>query len=664
MLNKESIRHAEELLLSDGCTFDNERLHFINCFETCDLLAVPGSGKTTALLAKLMCMVDAQPFDSNSGILVLAHTNVAVEEIRNKLSKSHPSLFQYPNFVGTIQSFINKYLAIPYYIDTIGYRPHIISKEKYDEAITRRLSFVFKGKTAYLKNNNPSIFYDARFSIDTDGKKYLSSGMEGDLLDFKVPNGWVPSHKESIKREIAEWKSKIMMEGILHFDDCYFLANRALLKNPRLKEILKKRFEFVFIDEMQDLEKHQIDIIDNIFYEEKSTNIIQRIGDKNQAIYSSTKKMKDFSVWKSRNEKYLGGSHRLTDENARIIDRLTLDNASGKFGIVGRRVIDSGSIPPHLIVFNPSNMGNLLAEFDGLISKFQKEGKIPDNPAHPFKIIAWNSEWPDNENLGEERIRLKDIFPTFSKIKKKKKRNFNSLEEFVTTDFSEFKSVRESLLNILVKILALEGIKYKSQIHGKNVNLNYSKSKIIELIKELGVYEAFKLKTYTCCKEIMQGNIEEAYFQICDFIRNDLKDWFKLKLSNETEEFLGEKPEKEIKVEESETNNTDDGSDYSHIKVSTVHSSKGQTHCATMYVETFFHKYETQHIPEPLLGKAHGLKIENDKDKRKKHAIKMMYVGLSRPTHFLCLAVLHDNVRDDLEHYERAGWKIHNMCIS
>lgn len=50
------INEAEKTLLPKDMHFDDERRDFIKDLESCDLLAVPGSGKTTALQAKLFCM--------------------------------------------------------------------------------------------------------------------------------------------------------------------------------------------------------------------------------------------------------------------------------------------------------------------------------------------------------------------------------------------------------------------------------------------------------------------------------------------------------------------------------------------------------------------------------------------------------------------------------
>ena len=113
--SEEDICKAEAALLPNGKHFDEERLIFIRNLESVDLQAVPGSGKTTALTAKLFCLGKYLPFNRGEGILVISHTNVAVDELKQKLFVHTPNLFQYPNYIGTIQSFVDTFLAIPFY---------------------------------------------------------------------------------------------------------------------------------------------------------------------------------------------------------------------------------------------------------------------------------------------------------------------------------------------------------------------------------------------------------------------------------------------------------------------------------------------------------------------------------------------------------------------
>src|SRR5687768_12149801 len=101
------INRAEQILFGRQGVFDDERKLYIKSFETLDVLAVPGSGKTTSLLAKLIIMARHQKEKGCGAILVLSHTNAAVDQIAEKIGKYCPNLFAYPNFIGTIQRFVD-----------------------------------------------------------------------------------------------------------------------------------------------------------------------------------------------------------------------------------------------------------------------------------------------------------------------------------------------------------------------------------------------------------------------------------------------------------------------------------------------------------------------------------------------------------------------------
>ncbi|MDI3527467.1 MAG: ATP-dependent helicase UvrD/PcrA, partial [Tenuifilum sp.] len=127
-------------------------------------------------------------------------------------------------------------------------------------------------------------------------------------------------------------------------------------------------------------------------------------------------------------------------------------------------------------------------------------------------------------------------------------------------------------------------------------------------------------------------------------------------ITKETRNFMGENFEKLIQIgDKLEDKQLED----INIEIGTVHSVKGQTHCATMYVETSYYNYETEknRIKEALKKEEHNFNLKNSNDKRGKQALKMMYVGFSRPTHLLCFAVLKENVQDEIENYQNAGWE-------
>lgn len=137
-ITNSDIEYAEKILLPENHHFDDERLEFIRDFTSLDLQAVPGSGKTTALLAKLIILEKYLPLKDNRGILVISHTNTAVDEIKERIGNYCPKLFSYPNFIGTIQSFVDIHLAIPCFTNLYKSKPYRIDNEIYNERIKKK----------------------------------------------------------------------------------------------------------------------------------------------------------------------------------------------------------------------------------------------------------------------------------------------------------------------------------------------------------------------------------------------------------------------------------------------------------------------------------------------------------------------------------------------
>lgn len=74
---------------------------------------------------------------------------------------------------------------------------------------------------------------------------------------------------------------------------------------------------------MQDMDTHQYNLIESIFYDEgNSISKIQRIGDKNQAIYNSVKVNE---IWQSRSQVLrLNGSQRLSKPIVEVVKKNAL----------------------------------------------------------------------------------------------------------------------------------------------------------------------------------------------------------------------------------------------------------------------------------------------------------------------------------------------------
>ena len=108
----------------------DEQNNFIRSHGKVVLSACPGSGKTSIVAEKYLALLKDWS-KGHSGIAILSFTNIACDEIKNKiigLSGNNP--INYPHFIGTVYSFINNYIFLRFGYLLWGSRPKIIVKEE------------------------------------------------------------------------------------------------------------------------------------------------------------------------------------------------------------------------------------------------------------------------------------------------------------------------------------------------------------------------------------------------------------------------------------------------------------------------------------------------------------------------------------------------------
>ncbi len=140
-----------ESLMGNGIHFNTSQRDAIRNLDSVDIQAFPGSGKTTTLVAKLAILAKKWPF-THSGICVLSHTNVARSEIETRLGNTPEGakLLSYPHFVGTLHSFFDTYVALPW-IRSKGVHLNMIDTD-YVRAL--RWNKLLQGTQSYFNRNN------------------------------------------------------------------------------------------------------------------------------------------------------------------------------------------------------------------------------------------------------------------------------------------------------------------------------------------------------------------------------------------------------------------------------------------------------------------------------------------------------------------------------
>lgn len=641
LITDEEIKESEKILLLEGSSFSDydkefrgERIDIIRNFETIDIKACPGSGKTTVLLAKLLILANRLPFDDQRGICVLTHTNVAIDEIKEKLGSKSDVLFNYPNHFGTFQSFVDKFLAIPAYSYFNKKHIKIIDEEYYRNIIIKYIPNNLQSNPfLYKKRDWKNQLADWRFSLND--KNDLVKYINGDNV-FKSSN--------KTYEQVLEYKQKILNEyGILNFDDAYCLAFWYLNQFPKLKNYFSSRFKYIFIDEMQDTYKHQNDIIIKLIDKEKVT--LQRYGDPYQGIFDG--KNETELTWEIKNSLVITKSKRFGENIACPLKTICIkknDSLKGDENIL--------SLKPIIILFDDNSKELVIDKFSDIIFN----NKIHKITNKPFKAIGWVQEH-------DNKISIKSYYPNYSKIINRKIRTFLNLRSYLTgakiLKSQKVKEYKDLLINFFIKILDEAGIKTLSGHY-------YNIKSFIEFIKRFDEkkYFEFMIKISKWIKYIkIDINIELILSDIQVYIFNDYsKIWNQLDLNsiqdliNGTEIIINDKEIKEKNSFKKTYNN-----ETIEIQIGTIHSVKGETHGATLYLETYFHEYDSDRIKDFICGNYNCDKVKG----RIKDNLKMAYVGMSRPIHLLCFAVHKDRIGClTCDKKSMCNWEINDELVS
>lgn len=94
-----------------------------------------------------------------------------------------------------------------------------------------------------------------------------------------------PDYFDSLENDIQYKEYLRLKEGIISHDELLIVANSMFQSFPKLCDILKDRYQFIFVDEYQDTHKEVIEIFLTQLNQSKKKNIIGFFGDAMQSIY-------------------------------------------------------------------------------------------------------------------------------------------------------------------------------------------------------------------------------------------------------------------------------------------------------------------------------------------------------------------------------------------
>lgn len=236
------------------------------------LIARPGTGKTQTVSSYAIDLA-ANPIGLKAyqGIAMLSYTNVAKNEISKRVQQLNTGheLLDYPNYIGTFDSFINNFIFLPFghRFMGAGIRPRLVGEP----------FGVWSGLLESAPNHRTHSMYFDCFSFAKDGtiKKLLTS---------KYVNG-TSRRLPTDNNKITNMKNEMFERGFALQADANYIALKLLEQHKDLRRLVAGRFPILIIDEAQDLTEIQHAIIDLLLDGDDRLKSCVLVGDNAQAIY-------------------------------------------------------------------------------------------------------------------------------------------------------------------------------------------------------------------------------------------------------------------------------------------------------------------------------------------------------------------------------------------
>ncbi|MEX3694223.1 UvrD-helicase domain-containing protein [Paraburkholderia sp. BR14263] len=643
---------AEGFAVIDG---DDSRLRAMRNLETCDFEACPGSGKTTLLVAKLAILASRWPYRQR-GICVLSHTTAARDEIDQRLSVTGPgaALVRYPHFIGTIHGFVNEYLALPW-LRSKGNPVRLIDT------------------STALKRRHQKLEWKWRMAMEKRGLDIHA--LQYDKPDYSGANKGTLSRDTDLCRAMEAAARSVSEEGYFCFDEMFIWANELLDLRSEVGTDLCMRFPLVFIDEAQDNSELQSAMLYRIFRRGGGQSIRQRFGDSNQAIYAHA------SADGAQTDRFPSMAPQNLPRSYRFSQGIA-DAAKG-LGIVPQALNGAGptrarvtrdALPPVLFLFDDNSVRNVLPRYgEYLMTAFSAE----ELTAGIFTAIAGVHEMNEGKSTPVPRA-MGHYAPFYNPIMVRKEAVPGTFDQYLSKALRELneRDNAQVLVNALASAL----------------------TRLSELAGAVGLKTQARKSSHRRLLESLEGSAgEAAYLDLLDrallaegkFSDEEWEQALPLvmgivtqltggrALTQEASAFLAR-----LDVPPSHDPN-DDGTEvmsdnfYSHppqdpkvrIRLGSIHSVKGETHTATLVLDSFFYKHHLSELKPWILGeRTGGMKKKlrgkpEPENSRMLGRLKLHYVAMTRPSHQLCLAMRRDAFNDgELELLKSRGWLTVDCC--
>jgi superfamily I DNA/RNA helicase len=621
------------------------RLAVLRSSEALDVEACPGSGKTTLLVAKLALLARGWT-QRQKGVCVLSHTNAARREIEGRLGNTAEGrrLLSYPHFIGTIHSFVNEFLAVPW-LRSLGRPVEMID----DDACL-----------SWRWHRLPNWVRDAASTVEQTEQMLRYRDAAVDLGDIRWGKGILGKDTKPYK-EMQRVCAASIRTGF-HCHDEMFVWGRDLLDRvPDVAKYLRHRFPLLFIDEVQDSSEMQSALLHRIFMDGDNAVRRQRFGDANQAIYQYAGQdgavTDPFPTPAIRRD--VPNSFRFGQSIADLSDPLAVKpqglKGQGGFGpdgepdMTGRHAIFlfDDEIVEKVLEAYATYLLDEFSENELRKGSFTAIGGVhrSDKTDHVPRFIG--HYWP----AYDARIAGTDPQPaTFVQYLMAGRR--------LAEASGEAHSLVEKLAQGILKLarVANSEAKLSGRKRQHRHVLELLEDRVQEKESYLEFIRRFAVEREAVTKDAWEEEWGPAVAAIACAVAGIEA------LPNEVQAFLAWSDSEEADGAGAQHAPSDNIFRYPAtqpqvaIRVGSIHSVKGETHTATLVMETYFKAHHLKTLKRWLLGKKSGGDGESDATQKR---LRLHYVGMTRPARLLCLAMREDVFKEaEIAKLRERSWRI------
>jgi len=284
-------------------------------FEAC-----PGAGKTQTIVERFVQRGDSE--NSQRGVALITFTNAAAEEAQRRCAHE-PELLRAPNFVGTIDSFIIRFFAAPFYKAKFRRSPTFWeSWSSLDIATVQD----FKGRP-----------------ISLDEFRFFRGGAE---LSQQARRGRSPQEYKSLEQRAFQKLKSLLNAGHLDSGTARLMAEVEIEKHTYgIGDLVAARFEEIIVDEVQDCNSSDLLILNTL--QDAGIRLIT-VGDIDQSIYefrgTLVSDVRDFVDSRNRQSR-ININFRSSPAICKVVDSLR----EGSGADIAGGVASSCEAPVHLV---------------------------------------------------------------------------------------------------------------------------------------------------------------------------------------------------------------------------------------------------------------------------------------------------------------------------